>query len=169
MTERTRRPDISILRGPAAVSVLDEVRPVWLALLAHHAELPDAPDALAPQDSWPRRRANYVEWLGLPDSFLALARQDERSVAYALVAVRSGGDDTWRTGDRIAEVETLSVLPECRGQGIGSQLLDAVDAELDRLGVADLQIAAVHSNTAAIRLYASRGLTPRLTVLSRYR
>jgi GNAT superfamily N-acetyltransferase len=71
-------------------------------------------------------------------------------VGYALVAVRPGPDDTWVSGDRLAELETLPVAPDERGQGIGSRLLDAVAKELARLGIGDLFIAALVGNAAAI-------------------
>lgn len=86
-------------------------------------------------------------------------------VGYALVAVRPGPDDTWVSGDRLAELETLPVAPDERGQGIGSRLLDAVDEELARLGIGDLFIAALVGNAAAIRLYERRGLRPVMTYL----
>jgi ribosomal protein S18 acetylase RimI-like enzyme len=89
-------------------------------------------------------------------------------VGYALVTVRPGPDDTWVSGGRLAELETLSVDPEERGQGIGTRLLDAVDAELARLGIGDLFIAALVGNEGALRLYERRGLRPVMTYLARF-
>jgi ribosomal protein S18 acetylase RimI-like enzyme len=43
--------------------------------------------------------------------------------------------DTWVTGDRIGEIESLSVLPEHRGQGIGERLMDVLERALDESGV----------------------------------
>jgi len=68
--------------------------------------------------------------------------------------------DTWRTGDRIAEVETLCLDPAARGEGIGSALLDRVDEELAADGVDDVLIGAIVTNTDAIRLYERRGFRP---------
>jgi|KBSSwiStaDraftv2_1062776.scaffolds.fasta_scaffold34525_5 GNAT superfamily N-acetyltransferase len=149
--------------------VLDELEPLWLAMLAHHRSLPDVPPAWDDDASWQLRRQNYVQWLQHPASFVAVARRGDTAVGYAMVVVHDGANDTWVSGARYADVESLSVLPSERGTGIGTQLLDAVDAELDRLDILDLQIGAIHSNADAIRLYLSRGLTPRILLLSRFR
>lgn len=89
-------------------------------------------------------------------------------LGYALVQVRPGPDDTWVTGSRMAELQTLSVAPEARGRGVGSMLLDRVDAELDAAGIGDLFIAALHGNDGAIRLYERRGLRPVAIHLARF-
>ena len=68
--------------------------------------------------------------------------------------------DTWRTGALVAEIETLSVLPAARGAGVGSALLDRIDAELESAGVHDVLIGAFVGNTGAIRLYERRGFRP---------
>jgi len=76
--------------------------------------------------------------------------------------------DTWVTGDRIAEIETLLVLPDERGAGVGAALLDRVDAELDRRGIDDAVVAAVAGNDVAMQLYERRGFAPAFTYLTRF-
>jgi ribosomal protein S18 acetylase RimI-like enzyme len=152
----------------AGPEILGQLQPLWLALHAHHQSVAP-PAAYQPDErSWQARRAAYEEWLAAPGSFVLVAERGDDLVGYALVAVRPGPDDTWVSGDRLAELETLSVAPEERGQGIGSRLLDAVDAELARLGIGDLFIAALVGNVAAIRLYERRGLRPVMTYLARF-
>ncbi|MET0769999.1 MAG: GNAT family N-acetyltransferase, partial [Solirubrobacteraceae bacterium] len=68
--------------------------------------------------------------------------------------------DTWRTGDRIAEVETIVLHPEARGEGVGTALLDKVDEELATEGIDDVMIGAIVTNADAIRLYERRGFRP---------
>jgi ribosomal protein S18 acetylase RimI-like enzyme len=63
----------------------------------------------------------------------------------------------------LAELATLAVLPEVRGQGVGSALLDAVEARLRDLGIHDMVIAVVTSNRDAMRLYERRGAVPFVT------
>lgn len=70
------------------------------------------------------------------------------------------GDDTWEMDDPQAGLETLAVLPEARGRGIGTALMDAIDEELDRLGVRDLVVTVVGANEEALRFYRARGMTP---------
>ena len=68
----------------------------------------------------------------------------------------------WSVSDRLAEL-ALAVLPEVRGQGGGSALLDAVEARLRDLGVHDMVIAVVTNNRDAMRLYERRGAVPFVT------
>jgi ribosomal protein S18 acetylase RimI-like enzyme len=76
--------------------------------------------------------------------------------------------DTWRTGDRIGEIESLSVLPEYRGSGLGTQLLDELESHLHNLGVDDLILGALPGNVDAIRWYERRGYQPTWLYLSRF-
>jgi ribosomal protein S18 acetylase RimI-like enzyme len=147
---------------------IDAVRPLWLDLLEHHRSVTPQMTVRAPEDSWQRRRAEYERWLADPGSFAVLAEQDGEPLGYALVHV-TDGDDTWDTGDRLAELESLSVAPAARGRGVGTALLDAVDEELERLGVTDLFLGVVASNTDAVRFYERRGLRRYLTVMHRRR
>jgi ribosomal protein S18 acetylase RimI-like enzyme len=76
--------------------------------------------------------------------------------------------DTWRTGPRIAEIDSLAVLPSHRDRGIGSWLLAALEGELEAIGVRDLMLDVVSGSTAATRLYERRGYRPTWTYLSRF-
>ena len=136
---------------------LDLVAPVWESLLAHHAAVAPAMATRPPGESWPLRRADYERWLAEPGSFALLAEDHGAAVGYAVVRL-GGPDETWMTGQRTAELETLAVLPASRGKGAGSALMDAVDEELGRLGVHDLWVSVVASNDGALRFYERRGL-----------
>jgi GNAT superfamily N-acetyltransferase len=147
---------------------IDRLAPLWEALRQHHISvLPHLP-AQSANRSWEIRRTLYTQVLSDPDAFALVAVLDGRDVGYTVVALHHGPDDTWVTGDRIAEVETLSVLPDVRRSGVGSALLDRVDNELTRLGVRDLRIAVIPANTDAARFYERRGLLPFLTILANF-
>ena len=61
------------------------------------------------------------------------------------------------------------MLPEERGAGVGTALLDAVDRGARRArDVADLQVAVMAGNADALRLYERRGLRPAELVLFRF-
>jgi ribosomal protein S18 acetylase RimI-like enzyme len=120
------------------------------------------------EDSWARRRAEYRRWLAEPGSFCLVAEEDGALAGYALVRV-GAGDDTWRTGDRQAELETLAVAPEARGRGVGTALMDAVHEGLAELGIVDLFVGVVVGNHDALRFYARHGLTPSYVHLYRRR
>ena len=169
--------DVAITR--AGAEALDRLRPLWLALHHHHQAV--AGDALRPyvddDHSWAARRAMYAGFLAAPHgSFVLLAERAGAGagplLAYAMVAItpvqETWVDDTWRTGPLIAEIETLSVAPEARGQGLGGVLLDRIDAELEAAGVADVVVGAFAANQRALRLYERRGFRPTWNYLSRF-
>ena len=79
---------------------------------------------------------------------------------YAVVEIHTGPDDTWPVGDTYAEVQSLAVSPGERGSGLGSRLMDTVDAELARRGIHDLAVGVLAGNEDAIRFYERRGLRP---------
>ena len=84
-----------------------------------------------------------------------------------VVHLGEGLDDTYPWGERHAEIYTLSVAPEARGQGIGSRLLDAADQRLAALGIVDVAVAAMVENEDAISFYRRRGFAPRELYLYR--
>jgi ribosomal protein S18 acetylase RimI-like enzyme len=108
------------------------------------------------RDSWAVRRDLYAEWLADPDSFALLAEDAGRPVGYAVVYLR-GSEETWQTGC-IGVLETLAVLPEHRGRGIGSALVERVFSELRRLGAGHFEVGVIASNEAALRFYERLGL-----------
>jgi GNAT superfamily N-acetyltransferase len=142
---------------PLTPSELDLVAPVWGSLLEHHGELEPRLRTRPAAESWPMRRADYERWLAEPGSFALVAEEEGTAVGYAVVHVQ-GPDETWVTGERTAELETLAVLPSHRGNGVGGALMDAVEEELGRLGVEDLWVAVVAANADALRFYERRGL-----------
>jgi ribosomal protein S18 acetylase RimI-like enzyme len=154
------------LGGPEHI---DEVRALWLEL--HHHERRVAPSLPLVTDdelSWHRRRALYDRWLELDQGFLALARNGSGVVGYAFVRIEDGSDDTFQLGEQYAELYSLSVASDWRGQGIGTRLLDFVDAELAARGIRDLAVAVMVGNSGAERLYERRGLQPAEIVLFRF-
>ena len=149
------------------------LRPFWLAL--HHIHQEADPE-LAPhvdgETSWSKRRALYEHCLESPDAFLLLVRRGGDPIGYALVAVEPDGDvlwsDTWEVGERVAELETMYLVPEERSRGLGGLLFDTLEAELEARGIHDLAIGAVPGNTGALRFYGRRGFLPTWTIVTRF-
>jgi ribosomal protein S18 acetylase RimI-like enzyme len=137
---------------------LPEIEQLWRSLHAHHRSVAQVP-LLADDDlSWERRSAWYRAQLEAGDAFLLVARAGAAAVGYAFVHVRPGDDDTWPVGAQMAELVSLAVAPDRRGGGVGTALLDAVDAELERRGIADLEVGVMAGNDRAIAFYERRGL-----------
>lgn len=147
---------------------LDDLRDLWLALHRYHAEIGSHPLVANEAASWARRREQYRRWLESGEGFALLAERQGQPAGYTVVHIQDGPDDTYPLGDRFAEIYSLSVLPAERGQGIGSQLLDAIDARLAAMGIRDVAVSAMIENEAALRLYRRRGFVPREIVHYRF-
>lgn len=153
------KPDVT-LRYADEANQLHAVEPLWNALQQHHSKLTPNLGGSAPkrelEESWRRRRAKYERWLEDPETFFVIAESRDRPIGYAFVTVGSGYA-AWQTGDRLAELETLSVLPEHRGAGVGTALLESVWERLVEMGVEDLAITAAKSNLDSHRFYERHG------------
>jgi GNAT superfamily N-acetyltransferase len=149
---------------------LEELQPIWRSLYEHHLALTPymRERAREPQEAWEMRSQAEREWLATESqSFVLAARADGGYVGYAFVRVRPGAQfaTSWRASDPLAELSILAVAPSARGAGVGSALLDAVEARLAELGVADMTIDVVAGNEGALRLYERRGAVPFVTQL----
>jgi len=147
----------------AGIERIDDLQPLWESLHEHHATVAPHLEQLGPvraaDQSWAVRRELYEEWLAEPDAFVLLAEVEGEPIGYALVHLR-GPEETWATGERIGVLETLTVLPDERGRGVGSALFERIYAELRRLGVTELQVAVISKNAEALRFYERHGLLP---------
>jgi ribosomal protein S18 acetylase RimI-like enzyme len=166
-----RRREVLITHGNARD--IPRLKPLWLSVHRHHAEsMPELAPYVSDEVTWRERRALYKNLFRKKDTFLLLASLDKRLVGYALVHVTPALDtwagDTWETGDRIAELESLAVLPVHRGRGIGQALLDRCHQELEALGVEDIVVGVLAGNSGAIRLYERLGYRPTWLYLSRF-
>lgn len=149
---------------------MEELQPVWRSLYEHHLALtPHLRDRAQPfERAWRARQRIEAEWRARgEDLFVLAAKAEDRYVGYALVRIRSGTDfaASWDASERLAELVILAVLPNWRGRGVGSALLDAVEARLRELGVEDMVINVVTTNDDAMRLYRRRGAEPFVTEL----
>jgi ribosomal protein S18 acetylase RimI-like enzyme len=162
----------AVLRRGSAAD-LAALEPLWLSVHHRHAEvMPELGPYVDDRRTWAERSALYADLLAKPDTVLLLAERDGALAGYGLAhvmpAARSWVADTWQTGERIGEIESLAVLPAWRGLGIGTQLLTALERELHAIGVDDLILGVLPGNEAAIRLYERHGYRPTWTYLSRF-
>jgi ribosomal protein S18 acetylase RimI-like enzyme len=145
--------------GPERV---DELEPLWKALQEHHAAVMPQVAGLAPRDleeSWQLRRDKYLALLSEPASFVMIAQDDSRLLGYAMVRL-SEGSVGYATSATVADIETVSVLADARGEGIGTALMDAVNEQLLAIGVKEVRLGVVAGNDDAIRFYERRGMQP---------
>jgi ribosomal protein S18 acetylase RimI-like enzyme len=148
------------LRYADGVEELGVVEPLWDALQEHHARITPDLGAGTPKrdnaEAWRIRRTKYEHWLEDPETFFVVAEADGRPVGYAFVTI-GFGYASWQTGERLAQLETLSVLPEYRGEGLGEALLGAVWDRLATVGVDELGITTTTTNVDAHRFYERQG------------
>lgn len=162
----------AVLRRGSAAD-LAALEPLWVSVHHRHAEsMPELAPYVGDQQTWAARSVLYAELLAKPDTVLLLASADCGLVGYGLAHVMPAGEtwvaDTWQTGDRIGEIESLAVLPSHRGRGLGTRLLTELERELEAAGVSDLIIGVLPGNEAAIRLYQRHGYRSTWTYLSRF-
>jgi ribosomal protein S18 acetylase RimI-like enzyme len=159
-------PGLRIVAVPA--DRLSELEPLWEVLYEHHRTLAPhlAEREVAFEHAWVARRVLEERWMRLePRSFALLAYEQGHRAGYAFVRVRAhpGFAVAWEVSDPLAELVTLMVVPDARNRGIGSALLDAVDARLAELQIDDMVISVLTTNAEAMRLYERRGAVPFVT------
>ena len=152
-----------------AADEIDTLGPLWHALHRHHQALaPELGPFVDHGASWGHMRGLIAADDG---GFLLRAGPAERPAAMAWVTISRDDPlwaDTWVTGREVAEIRILVVADDERGGGLGSALLDEVDARLAGAGVHDQVVAAIAPNTAAVRLYERRGFRPTWLQLTRF-
>jgi putative acetyltransferase len=95
-----------------------------------------------------------VEQMAEPETTVFVARNEKgEAVGCGALKVHGGG---------LAEVKRMFTDPKVRGQGVGRQILDAIVALADQLGVTDLKLetGATEGFEPAWRLYERGGFTP---------
>jgi len=152
----------------AGVDRVDELEPLARSLHAHHLRVDPGIPGIPPRDAdgwWAIRRERYRGWLCEPGAFALLAETNEGGapVGYAVVSMHDA-DDSHRTGERFAEVQSLVVLDGMRGEGVGTALLHGVYDQLRALGIDDLAIGVLATNHDAMRLYEREGFRPWVVV-----
>lgn len=149
--------------GPELV---DAVEPLWLSLFDHHRSVGSAGMPVVEREvSWARRKVLYASLLAKPDAFLLLASRDGVPVGYVVAHVHEGADDTWPTGPRIGEIESLALVASERGAGLGGLLMDAAEERLAEVGARDVLLHVMVGNDDARRFYESRGMKPAMTTM----
>jgi GNAT superfamily N-acetyltransferase len=149
--EPSRVASVFIYRaGPRRIP---ELEPLWRALYDHHVEIGQSVAPLRDfAESWRRRRAQYEAWLHGDDAVLLVAERDRRAIGYAMVTI-GDGPATWDLGDRTLVIETLAVLPEERGAGVGHALLEEAERIAREGGAQTMAVGLVHTNDVARSFY----------------
>ena len=146
-----------VTAGPERIG---ELEPLWADLHEHHRTIAAGVAGVRPlEESWRHRRRQYEGWLGGEDAVLLIAERAGRAVGYALLTVGPGAA-TWDLGERVAELETLAVLADERGVGVGAALVEASRAWARERGAGAIGVGLAHTNEGARRFYEREGFAP---------
>jgi ribosomal protein S18 acetylase RimI-like enzyme len=164
--------DSEVVITPGSAADVPALGPLWVEVHHRHAEsMPELAPYVSDATTWAEHRKVYEEVMGRPGSILLLARIGEELAGYGMAHVFPAAGsflvDTWATGPRIGEIETLAVRPAHRGKGIGARLLDGLEEALAADGVEDLILGVLPGNDSARRLYERRGYRPTWMYLSK--
>jgi ribosomal protein S18 acetylase RimI-like enzyme len=152
----------------AGAERIPDLAALWESLGDHHSTLDDVPAVRPAADRWERRQRQYRDWLAERSGRLFIAERGGQLVGYLMMTI-GDGPATWEVGDRVAEVETMAVLPSERSGGAGTALIDAALAAAEAAGVKAIAVGVVHSNAGAIRFYERAGFQPFYVEMLRYR
>jgi ribosomal protein S18 acetylase RimI-like enzyme len=137
---------------------LDELERLWLSLHHHHQTTTTAVPILRDDAlSWQQRRAWYTRMIANEGGFVVVAYDEHTPIGYAFVRVHQGPDDTLDFGAQWGQVVTLAVLPDQRGNGVGSAIMDEVDRQLAAIGIDNVEIDVMQGNERAQAFYERRG------------
>jgi ribosomal protein S18 acetylase RimI-like enzyme len=107
----------------------------------------------------------YVQrYLAGTDRQILLAQRENAIVGLLCYSVRA---DLYHAGNSVL-IEELVVEASCRGEGIGSALMNALIEKLPALECKELCLAVMPENLAAIRFYRRHGLVEEALFLERH-
>ena len=152
--------DVEIATGTAAD--IDDLQTLWLQMLSYHRDLiAGSVPIWSDEQSWPRARREYCDWLADETAILLLARLQESAelVGYVVCQLLPAGP-TFDLGERRGHVDSLVVHDRARGHGVGTTLLEAVRAILIDRGIDHWSIGVLARNAEAAKLYERVGFRP---------
>jgi GNAT superfamily N-acetyltransferase len=102
--------------------------------------------------------AYFADLLTNPEAIPLLARDGERALGHLVGRVLE--PDTLRPGTRVAVLESMRVVPEARGRGVGGRLVAAFFDWARECGAVRASVTAYTANEGAQRFYARHGFVP---------
>jgi GNAT superfamily N-acetyltransferase len=102
--------------------------------------------------------AYFADLLTDPQAIPLLARDGERALGHLVGRVSE--PDTLRPGTRVAVLESMRVVPEARGRGVGGRLVAAFFDWAKERGAVRASVTAYTANEGAQRFYARHGFVP---------
>jgi GNAT superfamily N-acetyltransferase len=102
--------------------------------------------------------AYFADLLTDPQAIPLLARDGERAIGHLVGRVLE--PDTLRPGTRVAVLQSMRVVPEARGRGVGDRLVAAFFDWAKEHGAVRASVTAYAANEGAQRFYSRHGFVP---------
>ena len=145
---------------------LPAMEALWRFLYSHHEAVSTGALPFIPADErWPARLQQFEAEFDAGRALLLIAEDDAGDSVGFTFSRMEDPDPILVTGP-LAEVETIVVDPERRGEGLGEALMRHTFDELRGLGAQSVKLVVVAGNEPALRLYERMGIRPALLRLS---
>lgn len=138
-------------------AVLDDLKTVQsLSINLSEKEADEFDPTLEPGWNRSEEAVTYLEEKIVGEESMALvAETEDKTVGYIVASIKDA--EVYRKMDKIAEIESMYILPEYRSNGIGSEFVQkfftwAEDRDVDRL-----RVEATSQNTDGISFYRENG------------
>lgn len=131
--------------------LLPQVVPLWDELKKHHIEVAGAFSPVFAMGDWESRKADLQRKAFDDKLKVDLVTRGNELIAYAVSTITEKG---------IGEIDSLCVKEQCRGQGIGKQLIQMALDWMQLEGAKSYTLRVVHGNDRAMSLYQSLGFSP---------
>jgi GNAT superfamily N-acetyltransferase len=143
---------------------VDRVAPLFKQLVEFHGGVVEGEWPVRDAEAaWAIRRRQYEAWLGEGSARMLVAVPagdlGAAPLGYAVLSVKPSMA-SWDVGERVGELETLSVSAEERGGGLGTLLVEACRERLRAEGVSHWAVGVVEANAGATRFYERAGFRP---------
>jgi ribosomal protein S18 acetylase RimI-like enzyme len=138
--------------------LLDEIKTLWEALNEHHRERSSYFQDFYQQFSFAYRKAGWLKQ----------AQNDRMQVVICFdeaVQLRAGYCISRVDSERVGEIESIFVLPDYRGLGIGEELIRKSLQWMNEMGAEKIVVSVAAGNEQAFGFYEKYGFYPRKTVL----
>lgn len=110
----------------------------------------------SPEDAWRARLNKYLVWIKQPGSFAVGAHFQGELVGYAFGRLDDGWAG-WAMSAKVGRIETLAVLENMRGHGVGKLLLEESKRRFKASGASVVMLSVIAYNTRAIEFYEREG------------
>jgi len=136
----------------ATMDDLDQLVAHWLELAAGQREYGSHLQTTAN-----RRRISEVFARRIAQDQAHVARADDRIVGFVTFTMAGS---TFAKSSTRGVIQNLYVVPEARGDGVGTQLLETAERRLREHGADTIALEAMADNTPAQQFYRARGYRP---------